>query len=148
MADLLVGGDVDPTSHQRTDRLVNLASSDLTTHGVIVGMTGSGKTGLGVVLVESALAAGVPVLLIDPKGDLTNLCLTFPNLAPADFEPWVNAGDAQSAGKTVAEFAADQAGAWTKGLGGWGLSGTDDRRAARRRGDDDLHAGLERRRRR
>ena len=63
------------------------------------------------------------MLLIDPKGDLTNLCLTFPALAPADFEPWVNPGDAQSAGKSVADFAADQAGAWTKGLGGWGMGG-------------------------
>ncbi|MFT3855594.1 MAG: DUF853 family protein [Ilumatobacteraceae bacterium] len=124
MADLLVGGGIDAASHQRTDHLVNLPSGDLTTHGVIVGMTGSGKTGLGVVLVESALAAGVPVLLIDPKGDLTNLCLTFPNLAPADFEPWVNPGDAQSAGKSVADFAADQAALWTKGLAGWGMDGT------------------------
>jgi hypothetical protein len=123
MADLLVGGGVDAASHQRSDHLVTLPSGDLTTHGVIVGMTGSGKTGLGVVLVESALAAGVPVLLIDPKGDLTNLCLTFPALAPADFEPWVNPGDAQSAGKSVADFAADQAALWTKGLGDWGMSG-------------------------
>ena len=124
MADLLVGGGVDAASHQRTDHLVNLPSGDLTTHGVIVGMTGSGKTGLGVVLVESALAAGVPVLLIDPKGDLTNLCLTFPALSPPDFEPWVNPGDAQNAGKTVAEFAADQAASWAKGLAGWGLDGS------------------------
>src|SRR4051794_11844472 len=123
MADLLVGGGVDPASHQRSDHLVNLASGDLTTHGVIVGMTGSGKTGLGVVLVESALAAGVPVLLIDPKGDLTNLCLTFPALSSADFEPWVNPGDAQSAGKSVTDFAADQAALWTQGLGDWGMSG-------------------------
>ena len=65
--------------------------------GVIVGMTGSGKTGLGVVLVEEVLSAGVPALLIDPKGDLTNLCLTFPSLAPADFQQWVNEGDAAKA---------------------------------------------------
>ena len=90
----------------------NPESGDFTTHGVIVGMTGSGKTGLGIVLVEEALTAGVPTLLIDPKGDLTNLCLTFPNLAPADFEPWVNEGDANKAGQSVAEFAAAQATAW------------------------------------
>ena len=71
-----------------------MPTGDLTTHGVIVGMTGSGKTGLGVVLIEEALTAGVPCLLIDPKGDLTNLCLTFPDLAPADFRPWINEGDA------------------------------------------------------
>ncbi len=61
-------------------------------------MTGSGKTGLGVVLIEECLRAGVPALLIDPKGDLTNLALTFPNLSPAEFEPWVNPGDARKAG--------------------------------------------------
>ncbi|MBI5090204.1 MAG: DUF853 family protein [Actinobacteria bacterium] len=98
MAELLLGGQVDPTTHQRTGAPTTVDSADLTTHGVIVGMTGSGKTGLGIVLVEEALRAGVPALLIDPKGDLTNLCLTFPQLAPADFAPWVNAGDAQKAG--------------------------------------------------
>jgi hypothetical protein len=121
MADLQLGGQVDPAKHERTDRLVALPSGDFTTHGVIVGMTGSGKTGLGIVLVEEALSAGVPTLLIDPKGDLTNLCLTFPNLAPTDFEPWVNEGDAAKAGQTVAEFAATQAETWTKGLAGWGI---------------------------
>jgi hypothetical protein len=121
MADLLLGGDVDPTTHHRNDTMVRVSSGDFTTHGVIVGMTGSGKTGLGVVLVEEALAAGVPCLLIDPKGDLTNLCLTFPALAPADFEPWVNEGDAQKAGVDVAAFAATQAAAWVNGLAGWGM---------------------------
>ena len=71
------------------------------------------------------IAAGETVLLIDPKGDLTNLCLTFPNLAPTDFEPWVNEGDAAKAGQTVPEFAAAQAAAWTDGLAGWNLHGTD-----------------------
>lgn len=125
MADLFLGGDVDTATHQRTDKLVKLGSGDFTTHGVIVGMTGSGKTGLGVVLVEEVLAAGVPALLIDPKGDLTNLLLTFPNLAPADFEPWVNPGDAQNAGQSVTDFATAQADSWTKGLGGWGMSGSN-----------------------
>jgi hypothetical protein len=130
MADFLLGGVIDPAAHQRTDARTLLASGDLTTHGVIVGMTGSGKTGLGVVLIEEALSAGVPTLLIDPKGDLTNLCLTFPSLAPADFEPWVNEGDAQKAGQTVAEFATTQATAWTDGLAGWGIAA--DRIAALR----------------
>ena len=107
-----------------------LPSGDFTTHGVIVGMTGSGKTGLGIVLIEEALSAGVPTLLIDPKGDLTNLCLTFPALAAIDFEPWVNEGDAGKAGATVPEFAAAQAKAWTDGLAGWGLG--PDRIAALR----------------
>ncbi|HQZ36691.1 MAG TPA: DUF853 family protein, partial [Ilumatobacteraceae bacterium] len=98
MAELFLGGLIDPAQHSRTDKNVMLPSGDLTTHGVIVGMTGSGKTGLGIVLIEEALLAGVPTLLIDPKGDLTNLCLTFPALAPTDFQPWVNEGDAAKAG--------------------------------------------------
>ena len=72
MADFLLGGQLDPATHQRTAATTLVASGDLTTHGVIVGMTGSGKTGLGIVLIEEALRAGVPTLLIDPKGDLTN----------------------------------------------------------------------------
>ncbi len=122
MADFFLGGQIDPARHERTDKLTTVASGDFTTHGVIVGMTGSGKTGLGIVLVEEALNAGVPTLLIDPKGDLTNLCLTFPHLAATDFEPWVNEGDASKAGQTVAAFAAAQAKAWTDGLASWGMT--------------------------
>jgi hypothetical protein len=122
MADFLLGGQIDPAKHERTDKLTTIASGDFTTHGVIVGMTGSGKTGLGIVLVEEALSAGVPTLLIDPKGDLTNLCLTFPNLAAGDFQPWVNEGDASKAGQSVPDFAAAQAKAWVDGLAGWGIA--------------------------
>ncbi|MGB8859760.1 MAG: helicase HerA-like domain-containing protein [Ilumatobacteraceae bacterium] len=122
MAELFLGGLIDPAQHTRTEKNVLLPSGDFTTHGVIVGMTGSGKTGLGIVLIEEALQAGVPTLLIDPKGDLTNLCLTFPALAPSDFEPWVNEGDATKAGVAVPEFAASQAKAWTDGLAGWGIT--------------------------
>ena len=125
MADFLRGGRIDAATHERTDKHTIIGSGDFTTHGVIVGMTGSGKTGLGVVLIEEALRAGVPTLLIDPKGDLTNLCLTFPELAPRDFEPWVNPGDAEKAGQTVADYAAGQAETWTKGLAGWSLGGAD-----------------------
>ena len=92
-----------------TDELILYDSKDLTTHAVIIGMTGSGKTGLGIGLIEEAAIDHIPVIAIDPKGDLTNLCLTFPNLAPTDFEPWVNEGDASKAGQTVPEFAAAQA---------------------------------------
>src|SRR5215204_194584 len=119
MADFLLGGQIDPSSHERTGTTTAVGSGDLTTHGVIVGMTGSGKTGLGIVLIEEALRAGVPALLIDPKGDLTNLCLTFPGLAATDFEPWVNEGDAQKAGQSVGEFAAAQAQTWSNGISGW-----------------------------
>ena len=130
MAELFLGGLIDPAQHTRTDKNVLLPSGDFTTHGVIVGMTGSGKTGLGVVLIEEALSAGVPTMLIDPKGDLTNLCLTFPALAPTDFEPWVNEGDATKAGLGVPDFAAAQAKSWTEGLAGWGFG--PDRIAALR----------------
>ncbi len=130
MAELLLGGLIDPAQHSRTDKNVLLPSGDFTTHGVIVGMTGSGKTGLGIVLIEEALSAGVPTLLIDPKGDLTNLCLTFPALSPTDFQPWVNEGDAAKAGLGVPEFAAAQATSWTEGLASWGFG--PDRIAALR----------------
>src|SRR3954451_15994839 len=125
MADFLIGGVIDAGSHQRTGANTVIAWSDLTTHGVIVGMTGSGKTGLGIVLIEDALRAGVPTLLIDPKGDLTNLCLTFPDLAAGDFEPWVDEAQAKAAGATADDFAAQQAAAWRDGLAGWGYGPAD-----------------------
>jgi uncharacterized protein DUF87 len=128
MAALNLGEQIDAATHKRDGTAVSLASGDLTTHGVIVGMTGSGKTGLGIVLIEEALSAGVPVIAIDPKGDLTNLLLLFPNLAPADFRPWINEGDATKAGVTPDEFAAQQAAAWRDGLASWGIG--PDRLAA------------------
>src|ERR1700741_2633497 len=73
-------------------------SKDLVTHAVCVGMTGSGKTGLCINLLEEAAIDGIPAIIIDPKGDLGNLLLTFPDLAPKDFEPWINEEDAQKKG--------------------------------------------------
>lgn len=129
MADLFLGGAIDPATHERiTDDAtshISVATDKLTTHGVIVGMTGSGKTGLGVIVIEEALQAGLPVIAIDPKGDLTNLCLTFPDLAASDFRPWIDEAQAKNADKTPDQFAADQAALWTKGLAGWDLSGAD-----------------------
>lgn len=130
MADLSIGGALDLATRERTADSTVIGTTDLTTHGVIVGMTGSGKTGLGIVLIEECLAAGVPALLIDPKGDLTNLCLTFPGLAAADFEPWVNSSDVAKAGVTAGEYAAQQATQWREGLAGWGIA--PDRIAALR----------------
>ncbi len=114
-----LGGVVDPATGERADDRVLYDGSDLTTHGVIVGMTGSGKTGLGVIYLEEALLAGVPTLVIDPKGDMTNLLLTFPDLLPEDFEPWVDEGQARKEDKSVAELAADTAELWRNGLAGW-----------------------------
>src|SRR4249919_4393434 len=84
-------------------------SKDLVTHAVCVGMTGSGKTGLCIGLLEEAAIDGIPALIIDPKGDLANLMLTFPQLQPADFEPWVNADEARNQGIDTKTFAAQQA---------------------------------------
>ncbi len=122
---LFVGETIDGDSGERTGEPVLLESADFTTHGVIVGMTGSGKTGLGVVLIEETLLSGVPVLAIDPKGDLGNLCLTFPDLAPGDFEPWIDEGTARVQDTTVSDLAAKTAGSWKDGLASWDL-GSDD----------------------
>ena len=89
-----LGFAIDPaTGKPGSDRVV-VGSSDLTTHGVVVGMTGSGKTGLAVCLIEEALLAGIPALVLDPKGDMGNLALVFPDLQPASFRPWVSEAEA------------------------------------------------------
>ena len=98
-------------------------SRDLVTHGVCVGMTGSGKTGLCISVIEEAAIDGIPVIAIDPKGDLGNLLLTFPRLAPEDFRPWVDADEARRAGMTPDAYAATQAKAWSEGLAEWGQDG-------------------------
>ncbi len=105
------------------DEPVLYDSRDLVTHAVIVGMTGSGKTGLGISLLEEAAIDGVPVIAIDPKGDLANLLLTFPNLAPADFRPWIDEEEAGRAGLTPDAFAEQQATQWKDGLAQWGQDG-------------------------
>ena len=103
-------------------------SKDLTTHAVCVGMTGSGKTGLCLSLLEEAAIDGIPAIAIDPKGDIGNLLLGFPNLDPADFAPWVDAGEATRKGMSPEEFAADRSKLWRWGLADWGQDG---RRIAR-----------------
>lgn len=115
-----LGREIDPDSHELTDLPLLYDSSDLTTHAVIVGMTGSGKTGLGVSLIEEAAIDGVPVLAIDPKGDLGNLALTFPGLSAEEFEPWVDAREAEKRGLSLSDYAASEAQQWREGLASWG----------------------------
>jgi hypothetical protein len=98
-------------------------SRHLVTHALCVGMTGSGKTGLCLSLIEEAAIDGVPTIAIDPKGDLSNLLLTFPRLAPEDFRPWIDEDEARRAGVTPAAFAAQQADTWKNGLADWGQDG-------------------------
>ncbi len=108
---------------QPTDEPLLYDSQDLLTHALCVGMTGSGKTGLCLSLLEEAAIDGVPALVIDPKGDLANLMLTFPNLAPADFAPWVDPDRAAREGITKDQLAAKEAESWKKGLAKWGEDG-------------------------
>src|SRR6187399_2719681 len=98
-------------------------SRHLLTHALCVGMTGSGKTGLCLSLIEEAAIDGVPTIAIDPKGDLSNLLLTFPRLAPEDFRPWIDEDEARRTGMTPEAFAAQQADTWKKGLADWGQDG-------------------------
>ncbi len=105
------------------DELLLYDSRDLVTHGVIVGMTGSGKTGLGICLIEEAAIDGVPVIAVDPKGDLGNLMLTFPELRREDFQPWVNLDEARRKGLAPDTYAEQQAALWRKGLADWGQGG-------------------------
>lgn len=118
MAELNLGAHLDDTA-ARSNVPAVVRTDDLVTHGVVVGMTGSGKTGLGVVLVEECLDADVPALLFDPKGDLTNLCLIFPELSGQAFAPWVDPAAAAKAGMSPEQYATEQAHTWRDGLASW-----------------------------
>lgn len=116
-----LGRRYDPQQHRVTDDVVYYDSRDLTTHAVVVGMTGSGKTGLCINLLEEAILDNIPAIVIDPKGDITNLLLTFPDFRPEDFSPWVNVDDARRAGQDVPAYSADVAKRWEDGLESWGI---------------------------
>ena len=113
----------DPETRQTTEEPLLYEAKDLTTHAVCVGMTGSGKTGLGIGLIEEAALDGIPALVIDPKGDLGNLLLTFPHLAASDFRPWVDEGEAARKQMSPDDFAVKTAEIWTQGLARWGQDG-------------------------
>ncbi len=117
-----LGREIDPKSQQLGDELL-YDSRDLTTHAICIGMTGSGKTGLCLSLLEEAALDGIPAIAIDPKGDIGNLVLTFPELRPEDFKPWVDAGEASRKGQSVDEFAAATSEVWKKGLAEWNEDG-------------------------
>ncbi len=118
-----LGREYDVNTSSMTDDLVLYDAKDLTTHGVCVGMTGSGKTGLCISLLEEAAIDGVPAIVIDPKGDISNLLLTFPELRAQDFRPWINEDSARQKGVSADEYAAAQADLWKGGLASWGQTG-------------------------
>jgi hypothetical protein len=115
-----LGKEYDLASRTLKEDLILYDSKDLNTHAVIIGMTGSGKTGLGMGILEEALIDNIPIIAIDPKGDLPNLLLNFPDLNPKDLLPWVNDQDALNKGLTLEQFAAKEAETWRKGLSAWG----------------------------
>src|SRR5262245_23263448 len=111
-----LGRAYDLAKKNRRDDLLLYDSRDLVTHAVCVGMTGSGKTGLCISVIEEAAIDGVPAILIDPKGDLCDLLLTFPDLAPSDFRPCINEDDAARKGMSPDDFVKQQAERWKKPL--------------------------------
>jgi len=116
-----LGRGYDPARKAPTQQPLLYDPADLTTHAVVTGMTGSGKTGLCITLLEEAALQNIPALIIDPKGDLTNLLLHFPNLAPQDFQPWIDPEMARRAGKSLEQAANEAALAWRDGLQTWGI---------------------------
>ncbi len=116
-----LGRRYDPATRKLADDVVYYDARDLVTHAIVVGMTGSGKTGLCITMLEEAILDNIPAIIIDPKGDITNLLLTFPDFKPEDFQPWVNIDDARRAGLDVPTYAADVASRWRDGLQSWGI---------------------------
>ncbi|HWQ04331.1 MAG TPA: DUF87 domain-containing protein [Longilinea sp.] len=121
LKNFFLGRIYDPAQHKATDQPLLYDPSNLTTHAIITGMTGSGKTGLGIGMLEEAALKGIPAIIIDPKGDLTNLLLHFPEFNPSDFQPWLDPEAARREGKTIEQLAADTAATWKAGLAGYGI---------------------------
>lgn len=112
----------DPKSGKVEDEELLYKSKDLTTHAVCIGMTGSGKTGLGISMIEEAALDSIPSIIIDPKGDMGNILLTFPNLSADEFKPWIDQGEAERKGETLDAYAEEVAQSWKDGLKAWGES--------------------------
>ncbi|MEX2581034.1 MAG: ATP-binding protein [Verrucomicrobiales bacterium] len=129
-----LGRSYDLGAKELEDELVLYDSKDLVTHGAVLGMTGSGKTGLCMAILEEAAMDDVPAIVIDPKGDIANLLLTFPDLRSEDFRPWINEGDAAKKGITPDEHASRTADLWREGLASWG-QGPERIRALREKVD-------------
>jgi DNA helicase HerA-like ATPase len=120
LSSFYLGRHFDLDQNETTDALLMYDAKDLCTHAMCVGMTGSGKTGLCIALLEEAAIDGIPAICVDPKGDLANLLLTFPDLRPQDFEPWLEQGEADRKQVTLDELAAEKADLWRTGLAAWG----------------------------
>src|SRR5574339_1098349 len=114
-----LGRAYDPLNQKVVNTPTHYDPADLTTHAVVTGMTGSGKTGLCIGLLEEAALKGIPAIIIDPKGDLTNLLLHFPDLAPQDFQPWIDSEQARRSGKTIEQVAMETSLSWRNGLNEW-----------------------------
>ena len=119
--DFYIGRKFDPSTKSLTSEAIQYDPSDLTTHMFVTGMTGSGKTGLCISIMEEAALQKIPAIIIDPKGDLTNLLFTFPQFLPSDFEPWIDPEAAKREGKSTAMMAEETAANWKKGLTDWGI---------------------------
>ena len=115
-----LGRGYDAEAKKAQDDLILYDSKDLVTHGVVLGMTGSGKTGLCLALLEEAAMDNIPAIIIDPKGDIANLLLLFPDLDAKSFRPWINEDDATKKGVSPDEFASQTAAKWKDGLADWG----------------------------
>ena len=122
LGEFYLGKVVDPKTRKARDELLLYPSKNLTTHTVCVGMTGSGKTGLGISILEEAGLDKIPAIIIDPKGDLTNLLLTFPELSPKDFRPWIDESEAERKGMKLDEYSEYMAQTWKDGLASSGES--------------------------
>lgn len=122
MGSFYLGKEYDVEKREVTDDKLLYDSKDLVTHGVVLGMTGSGKTGLSLSLLEEAAMDGIPAIVVDPKGDISNLLLTFPDFSGQDFRPWINEDDARKKGMEPDAFAEKTAKMWEKGIGDWDQS--------------------------